>query len=252
MAELRVAGLEVRAGARTLLHGVDLLLPAGQVVAMVGSSGSGKSITTRAILGLLPFRPGRVAGTVLLVDGINTVDARTEADFARLRGGAVGLLFQDARGSLDPVWTIARQISVVARLAGGDPDPLPVLATAGFADPERVAGLYPHELSGGMAQRAAIAVALARRSRFLLADEPTTGLDPSIQRGVLTELRRLADAGMGILFITHDLRLLPGFADRVLVMADGRIVEVADRVADLRGAGRALVDATRTIAGGVL
>ena len=252
MAELRVEGLTVRAGARTLLDGVDLQLRTGEVVGMVGSSGSGKSVTTRAILGLLPFQPGRVAGSVLLADGMNTVDARTEADFAALRGGAVGLLFQDARASLDPMWTVGRQLRAVSALAGGDGDPAGPLRAAGFPDPERVAGLYPHELSGGMAQRAAIAVALARRSRFLLADEPTTGLDPSVQRAVLTELRRLADAGMGILFITHDLRLLPGFADRLVVMDAGRIVEAVDTVADLRGAGKALVDATRTIAGGVL
>lgn len=252
MAELRVDGLVVRAGEQTLLEGVDLVVPAGQVVAMVGSSGSGKSLTTRAILGLLPFRPGRVAGSVLLADGMNTVDARTEADFARLRGGAIGLLFQDARASLDPVWTIGRQIRAVSRLAGGDADVAVVLRTAGFSDPERVAGLYPHELSGGMAQRAAIALALARRSRFLIADEPTTGLDPSVQRAVLTELRRLADTGVGVLFITHDLRLLPGFADRIVVMAGGRVVEAVDRLSELRGAGRALVDATRSIAGGIL
>ena len=227
-------------------------MPAGQVVAMVGSSGSGKSVTTRAILGLLPFRPGRVAGSVLLADGINTVDAHTEADFARLRGGAIGLLFQDARASLDPMWSIDRQIRAVSRLTGQEADVPGILRTAGFPDPDRVAHLYPYELSGGMAQRAAIALALARRSRFLLADEPTTGLDPSIQRGVLTELRRLADAGMGVLFITHDLRLLPGFADRIVVMADGRIVEAVDRIADLRGVGRALLEATRSIAGGTL
>ena len=252
MAELRLDGLVVKAGERTLLDGVDLVVPAGQVVAMVGSSGSGKSVTTRAILGLLPFRPGRVAGSVLLADGINTVDARTEADFARLRGGAIGLLFQDARASLDPMWTIERQIRAVSRLTGQDADVLAILRTAGFPDPARVAQLYPHELSGGMAQRAAIALALARRSRFLLADEPTTGLDPSIQRGVLTELRRLADTGMGVLFITHDLRLLPAFADRIVVMAEGRIAEAVDRVGDLRGVGRALLDATRSIAGGTL
>ncbi len=252
MAELRLQGLVVKAGARTVLNGVDLVVPAGQVVAMVGSSGSGKSVTTRAVLGLLPFAPGRVAGSVLLADGINTVDAQSEADFARLRGGAIGLLSQDARASLDPMWNIGRQIRAVARLAGQDADVPGILRTAGFDDPDRIEGLYPHELSGGMAQRAAIALALARRSRFLLADEPTTGLDPSIQRGVLQELRRVADGGMGVLFITHDLRLLPGFADRIVVMAEGRIVEAADRVADLRGAGRALVEATRSIAGGAL
>jgi ABC-type dipeptide/oligopeptide/nickel transport system ATPase component len=103
-----------------------------------------------------------------------------------------------------------------------------------------------------MAQRAGIAVALARASRFLVADEPTTGLDPSVQRGILAHLTTLAADGIGILFITHDLRLLPGFASRVVVMHQGRVVEEADSPATLAGAGRALVEATRRVAGGVL
>jgi peptide/nickel transport system ATP-binding protein len=103
-----------------------------------------------------------------------------------------------------------------------------------------------------MAQRAAIAVALARDSRFLVADEPTTGLDPSVQREILAQLSALAAAGRGLLFITHDLRLLPGFATRVVVMDRGRTVEEAMSIADLTGAGRLLVEATRKVAGGVL
>jgi peptide/nickel transport system ATP-binding protein len=137
--------------------------------------------------------------------------------------------------------------------APGEPaDALPWLGRAGFADPERVALAYPHELSGGMAQRAQIAVGLARRSRILLADEPTTGLDSTVQRAILRQLQSLRDDGVGVLFVTHDLRLLPGFADRVLVMDEGRIVEEAGSVAELRGAGRRLVEATRKVAGGVL
>ncbi|MDP2311867.1 MAG: ATP-binding cassette domain-containing protein [Pseudomonadota bacterium] len=257
--ELVAEGLRIVAGARTLVEDATLRVGAGEIVALVGSSGSGKTVTARALLGMVPFAPGRVAGRVTLtVDG-HTSTPETEADFRPLRGRAIGLLWQDARAALDPLRTIGTQVLDAARLAGPVPSrdalllaPDGPLARAGFADPARVARLHPHELSGGMAQRAAIAVALARNSRFLVADEPTTGLDPSVQRGILAQLSHLAAAGMGLLFITHDLRLLPGFATRVVVMDHGRTVEEAATTAGLAGAGRALVEATRKVAGGVL
>ncbi len=249
-------GLRIVAGARTLVEDATLRVGAGEIVALVGASGSGKTVTARALLGMVPFAPGRVAGRVAVtVDG-RTTTPRTEADFRPLRGGAVGLLWQDARAALDPLRTVGAQVRAAARLANIDDADLLApdgpLARAGFADPARVARLHPHELSGGMAQRAAIAVALARDSRFLVADEPTTGLDPSVQRGILAQLARLAATGVGLLFITHDLRLLPGFATRVVVMDAGRTVEEAASPAALTGVGRALVEATRAIAGGVL
>lgn len=248
---LEVDGLKVHAGAREVLRGVSFTLAGGEVVGLVGASGSGKSLCTRALLGLLPVRPGRTAGDIRLqVDG-RALAPRTEADFATLRGGVLGLLFQDARAALNPLWTVGRHVREAATLAGTDPDPRPWLERAGLPDPS-VASRYPHELSGGMAQRAAIALGLARQSRILLADEPTTGLDPTVQRGILAQLRAVADAGTGVLFITHDLRVLPGFADRVLVMDEGRIVEEASRPSELVGAGRALMEATARVAGGVL
>lgn len=252
VATLATTGLVVRAGDRTLIDGVDLRLQGGELVALVGPSGSGKTVTARALLGLLPFAPGRVAGDVALRWDGNEAHPVTERDWRPLRGAVVGMLWQDARAALDPLRAVGRQVTEAARLAHAPEDPIPWLARAGFPAPDAVARLHPHELSGGMAQRAAIAVALARRSRFLVADEPTTGLDPSVQRATLAQLRSLCDAGVGVLFITHDLRLLPGFADRVLVMESGRVVEEAADPRLLVGPGRALVEATRKVAGGVL
>jgi ABC-type dipeptide/oligopeptide/nickel transport system ATPase component len=234
MSRLEVKDLTVCAGNTRLLDEVSLELAVGEVVALVGSSGSGKTLTLRAILDLLPMRPGRVSGEV-------RVDGATRTG-ASLRG-QVGLIFQDARASLDPLRTVGRQVRHAARLAGV-PDPGPgLLSRLGFPDPEAAAGRFPHELSGGMA---ATAVALARQSRFLFCDEPTTGLDVPVQAALVRELRDLRE--VGILFVTHDLRLLPGFADRILVIDGGRIVEEATSLQGLAAAGRELLDATAAIA----
>lgn len=252
MDELVAEELRVVAGTTTLVESASLRIGEGEVVALVGASGSGKSVTARALLGLLPFSPGLVGGRVRATVGAQTWTPRTPAEFRPLRGSVVGLLWQDARAALDPLRNVGQQVAEAIRLAGGKGRPEDALGRAGFPDPTRVLGHYPHELSGGMAQRVAIAVAIARESRFLVADEPTTGLDPSVQRGVLAQLSYLAQSGVGVLFITHDLRLLPGFASRVLVMDHGRTVEDAPSPAALVGAGRALVEATRRIAGGAL
>ncbi|GDX81134.1 ABC transporter ATP-binding protein [Deltaproteobacteria bacterium] len=237
MSELRVDRLSVRSGERVLVHDVSLTVRTGEVVALVGPSGSGKTLTLRGTLDVLPFRPGRVGGEVY-------IDAKSQG--GRALRAAVGLLFQEARASLDPLRTLGAQLVHAARLAGAEADVHALLRQRGFADPAFAATRFPHELSGGMAQRAATAVALARRCAFLFCDEPTTGLDAPVQAELIAELRRIE--GVGILFVTHDLRLLPGFADRILVMDDGRIVEEADRVEGLSGAGRRLVEATRGIA----
>jgi ABC-type glutathione transport system ATPase component len=244
--------VQVRAGSALVLEDATLRVRAGEIVALVGASGSGKTVTARAAVGLLPFAPGRVAGALRIRLGDRTLEPRSDADFRPVRGELVGLLWQDARGALDPLRSVGAQIRAAGRLAGKPADAEALLSRLGFTDAARVAALHPHALSGGMAQRAALAVALARRSRFLLADEPTTGLDPSVQREILTHLRAVAQAGVGLLFITHDLRLLPHFADRVVVMHAGRTAEEARTPAELRGAGRQLLDATRRIAGGAL
>ncbi len=255
-------GLSVAAGERTLLRGVSLSIRAGELVALVGGSGSGKTLTARALLGMLDFQPGVRAGALRVRAGglehrpYAAGDRRAvERAFRSLRGGILGYLPQDARGSLDPLRRVGRQVSSCLRLAGAAADPRDILSRAGFGDPDRVARLYPHELSGGMAQRASIAMALARGSRFLVADEPTTGLDPTVAQAILGELAGLKSRGVGVLFITHDLRLLPQLADRVLVMSRGELAEEAPigRLLELSSApGRALLEATARVSGGVL
>ncbi len=266
---LELARLTVRVGDRQLIHDVGLRLDAGEVVALVGASGCGKTLSALSLLGMVDLDPGVVTADLTIHagdrvytpwDGVLGAGARArDRAFADIRGRVVGYLPQDARASLDPLLRVGRQVRDAAALRTANPkeDPRPWLLRAGLPDPERVERLYPHELSGGMAQRVAIAQALARGSRFLLADEPTTGLDPTVQRGILDEIRSLADLGLGVLFITHDLRILPGFADRVLVMEEGHVVE-RTTPGDLQSGqlttepARRLFEATRRVAGGRL
>lgn len=265
---LALSELVVHAGRTPLVHGVSLTIDAGELVALVGASGSGKTLTARSLAGLVRARPGVTAGELTL-----TVDGRTHTPyrqclgkgeralhraFADIRGGIVGYLPQDTVGSLDPLWSVGRHLRAALQRADRPLDPTPWLSRAGFPDPERIAHLFPHELSGGMSQRVAIAILLARGGRFLVADEPTTGLDPTVQQGVLDELRRLVvEERLGVLLITHDLRIVPRVADRVLVMDGGHVVERLTPAALQEGAlrsapGRALVEATRRVASGGL
>lgn len=227
------------AGSALLLDGVSLTVSTGEMVGVVGMSGSGKTLLLRTLLGLVPFQPGLVAGQISL-------DGRA-VNPATLRG-QVGMLFQDARASLDPLSTSAGQVAHAARLAGGPSDAAAVsawLARAGFIHPDEVLHLFPHELSGGMAQRVATAVALARGSSFLLCDEPTTGLDAPAQQQIMDELRQLQ--GVGLVFVSHDLALLDGRCNRVIVLEAGRIVDEAPDLSTLSGRGKALVEAAARI-----
>jgi peptide/nickel transport system ATP-binding protein len=266
---LALRGLQIRVGTRVLVTDVALTVEAGQIVALVGPSGSGKTLTGRALLGLVDLRPGvvsaelevTVAGRTLRpYDGVlGASRRRRDRAFAAVRGDWVGYLPQGAADALDPLCTVGRQVGDAARLAGADPDPRPWLARAGFADADvpRVAEAWPHELSGGMAQRVVLAQTLARGSRFLVADEPTTGLDSPVRTRLLDELRHLADEGLGLLLITHDLRALPGRADRIQLVSDGRIIEELDpahlwTTAPDTEVGRRLVGATRRVSVGGL
>jgi peptide/nickel transport system ATP-binding protein len=213
---------------------------------------------------MVGVEPGIVGGELrVVVDGAETLPladrdpSARERAFRRLRGGVLGYMAQDARAALDPLARVGVQVGAVATLGGRSADPLPWLIKANLREPERVAKLYPHELSGGMAQRVALAQVLARGSRYLIADEPTSALDPTIQKAVLAELRSLADAGLGVLLVTHDLRVLPGLADEVVILHEGRVVEHTTPEAVVDGAvhspaARRLVDATRLVAAGVL
>ncbi len=263
---LSLSGLCVRAGGRAVVDGMALRVQAGQVVGLVGASGSGKSLTARSLLGLVDLDPGVVAGDLQFVLGQRTFSpyARlslgpkaVDADFQGVRGTIVGYLAQNARASLDPLRDVRWQVEQCARLSSERVDAAHWLRIAGFEEPNSVLAAFPHELSGGMAQRVAIAMALARGSRFLVADEPTTGLDPTVQAGLLARLRGLADAGLGLLLITHDLRALVDLADETVLIDQGRPVETLSAAALSASAsttetGQALFAATRRIAAGRL
>jgi peptide/nickel transport system ATP-binding protein len=270
---LTLTGLTVRAGQQALVQDVDLTLEGGEILALVGASGSGKTLTARSLLGLPGPQPGVVAAHLEIqvgetvhrpYEGLAEAVAagrcwrywrRAQPAWAAVRGQVVGYMAQDARGALDPLWSVERQLREAVALGPAGGTPVSWLARAGFACPEEVLALFPHELSGGMAQRVAIALTLARGSRFLIADEPTTGLDPTVQEAILAELRATARAGIGVLLITHDLRIVPRLARRVQIMHAGRTVEVltSDALSVATSPEvRALLDATARVAGGLL
>jgi peptide/nickel transport system ATP-binding protein len=224
-------GLTVRA-----VDGVSLDIAAGECLGLVGESGCGKTMTARSIMRLLPRGGVITAGSVTLAG--TELTQLTDRDMQSVRGRDIGMVFQDPASFLDPTMTIGRQISEsVVVHAGADraaaaSRAVDTLGMVRMPDPERVAALYPHQLSGGMLQRAMIAAALACGPRLLIADEPTTALDVTIQRDILEligDLRR--QLGMAVLLVTHDLGVIAGRTERVAVMYGGRIVEHADTAA---------------------
>ncbi len=253
---LLVDGLTVQAGAQTLLSAVSFTLEVGQLTLLVGASGSGKSLLCRALVGLTRARPGLVAGRVTLrLDGQERpVFEPGSPRFSEHRGQSLIWLPQHGLGALDPLMRVRRQLAEAA--PGRDEAALlQALTDAGFERPDTLLDRYPHQLSGGMAQRVALARALLREARFLLVDEPTTGLDPTAAAAVLDTLARLRDRGVGVLLISHDLRLAPRVADRVLFLHAGSLVESLDRaaLAEARSPeARALLEATRRVSGGAL
>ncbi|GAA1852311.1 ABC transporter ATP-binding protein [Pseudonocardia ailaonensis] len=226
--DLRVTFGHGRA-AREVVHGVSFTLAASECVAIVGESGSGKSVTARSLLGLAGIGGTVHAGRL----DIAGEDARafTERRWRQVRGGQVGLVLQDALGSLDPVRKVAAEITDALRTHRTvTPAQRPqrvheLLAAVGVPDPEIRAQQYPHQLSGGLRQRALIATAIAADPAVLVADEPTTALDVTVQAQVLDLLAARKDAGMALLLISHDLAVVSRIADRVLVMKDGEVVE---------------------------
>ena len=234
---LRVEGLTVRFGAVPAIEDVSFALRPGETLAIVGESSSGKSVTALALMRLLDHRTCTIAGRVLLrgADGRQTdLLALPERAMADLRGRALGMVFQEPMTSLNPVHTVGRQISegLVRHerlsLRAAAARAVDLLAEVGIPEPGRRASAYPHQLSGGMRQRATIAIALACRPRILIADEPTTALDVTIQAQILDLLQRLqAETGMAVVFITHNLGVVAEIADRVVVMYAGQVVEDA-------------------------
>jgi oligopeptide/dipeptide ABC transporter ATP-binding protein len=205
----------------------------GQTVALVGESGCGKSVTSLSILRLIPQPPGKILGGQVIFEGRNLLDL-SERDMRSVRGKDIAMIFQEPMTSLNPVYTIGDQIVEAVTLHQGVSQEQAyeiaeeALHDVGIADPHRRLSEYPHQLSGGMRQRVMIAMALSCRPKLLIADEPTTALDVTIQAQILDLLRKLQrERGMSILLITHDLGVVAENADVVAVMYASRIVEVA-------------------------
>lgn len=217
-------------GPITAVDGINLRLDRGEVLGIIGESGSGKSVTMRALLRILPEKKTTISGD-LRVDGTDVLGLRGRA-LAAYRGGEVSMVFQEPATALDPVFTIGAQITEAVRRhrkvsrAEAEARALEMLELVRIPSPQSRLGNYPHEMSGGMRQRAMIALALAAGPKLLLADEPTTALDATVQIQVILLLRDLQrDMGMATIFVTHDVGVAAEISDRIAVMYAGRIVE---------------------------
>ena len=215
---------------------ISFSLDTGEIVGLVGESGSGKSVTSRSILGLIPQPPGAVKGSIRL-EGVELV-GQSQRDLQRVRGERVAMIFQDPMTSLNPVYSISEQVAETLRFHKGLGQAeamqrtVDLFVRVGLPRAKERLRAYPHELSGGMRQRVMIAMAIACDPRLLIADEPTTALDVTIQAQILDLLRELnQERGMGLLLITHDLGIVAETCQRVMVMYAGRIVEQAPATA---------------------
>jgi ABC-type dipeptide/oligopeptide/nickel transport system ATPase component len=235
---LTISGLHIdlrtAQGPRPIVAGIDLVLTRGRIHGLAGESGSGKTMTALAVLGLLP-ESMTVRGSIALADGTELVGASRQA-LSRLRGRRVAMVFQDPSTSLHPQLTVGTQLTDHMRhhLKLGKQEAreraVALLTRVSVPDPEGAIRKYPHQFSGGQRQRIAIAVALACDPEILLADEPTTALDVTVQAGVLQLLRELVDeTGLSVLLVTHDLGVMSAIADEVTVMRAGVVVESAPR-----------------------
>ncbi len=224
--------LETPRGRAWAVDGVSFSLEAGRTRAIVGESGCGKSITALSIMQLLPEPMGFVDSGEILLNGKDLLDY-TWKEVSEFRGSEIAMIFQEPRTSLNPTFTIGNQVaeSVVAHggtWAQGKTRALELLERVGIENPSGVLKQYPHELSGGMQQRVMIAIALANRPKVLIADEPTTALDVTVQAQILSLMKEIqAEMGMAILLITHDLGVVAEMGDDVSVMYAGQIVEDA-------------------------
>lgn len=227
MTLLRVDGLGVRLDEREVLTGVGFTLGAGRRIGIVGPSGAGKSLLTRAILGLAPRRAS-VEGAVTF-DGTR-LDELDDAGWSRVRGSRIGIVFQEPGTALDPSMRIGRQIGVPLGLHRGLSGRARTDAAEAWCErvglPTRVTRAFPHQLSGGQRQRAALAIALAGEPDLLVADEPTTALDTTVQREVLDLIDSLVvERGLALIVVTHDLAVAARVTDDLLVLVDGRMAE---------------------------
>jgi oligopeptide/dipeptide ABC transporter ATP-binding protein len=223
---------QTEAGPVRVVEDVSFALDTGETVGLVGESGCGKSVTAMAVMGLNPSPPSRIDAGRIVFDGRNLLELG--AAMRNVRGDRIGMIFQEPMTSLNPTFTVGFQITEVLRIHRGlrqseaRAAALELLVMVGMGAPERRLAQYPHELSGGLRQRAMIAMAIACRPALLIADEPTTALDVTIQAQILDLIKRLQrEMGMSVLLITHDLGIVAEVCERVIVMYAGRIVERA-------------------------
>jgi peptide/nickel transport system ATP-binding protein/oligopeptide transport system ATP-binding protein len=216
------------------VDGVSFKMRAGEVLGVVGESGCGKSVTAMSILRLIASPPGKIVGGEIRFDGKDLL-ALSEPEMRKIRGNDIAMIFQEPMTSLNPVYTIGVQIDEVLKLhqkldeKNARAKTVAMLNLVGIPNPQRTANNYPHNLSGGMRQRAMIAMALACNPKLLIADEPTTALDVTIQAQILELMKNLKeDVDAAIMLITHDLGVIAEMAQHVVVMYAGRIVEEAD------------------------
>jgi len=236
---LEVKGLRTsfytRDGIVRAVDGIDFHVDRGEIMGLVGESGCGKSVTSLSLLRLIP-PPGRIEAGQIVFDGRNLLEVSGE-EMRKIRGDRISMIFQQPTSSLNPVWDVGRQIAEVLELhrnmkgKAARARALDLLKMVGIPDPQRRLDSYPHEMSGGMAQRVMIAMALACEPELLIADEPTTALDVTIQAQILDLIRGLREqTGTAVILITHDLGVVAEMCDRVAVMYAGEIVEQADTV----------------------
>ena len=248
---------ETRAGTIKAVDGISFTLERGEILGLVGESGSGKSVTGFSLIGLLD-PPGRVAGGSVMFQGQELVGL-PQAEMRKLRGKRIAMIFQDPAATLNPVLTIGQQMAMAVQAHGGGGDGAALalaarsLARVGIPDAATRLNAYPHEFSGGMRQRVAIAIALLHDPELIIADEPTTALDVSIQAQILAEMKTLAqESGTALIWISHDLAIVSSLADRVIVLYLGRIMEfgpVADVLrAPLHPYTRGLLDSLPAMA----
>ena len=234
---LDVQGLKTvfktRGGEVHAVNDVSFNLKAGELLGVVGESGSGKSVTMMSLLGLLPMPPAEIRAGRVMFDGQDLLKVSAE-ELRKVRGGKIGFIFQDPMTSLNPVFTVGYQIAEPLRKHMGMSKKeaaarsQELLELVGIPDAERRLEDYPHQFSGGMRQRVMIAIALACDPQVLIADEPTTALDVTIQAQILELMQELREKlGMAVIWITHDLGVIAGIADRVMVMYGGQVVEHA-------------------------
>lgn len=239
---LKIQGLETRfetnEGTVHAVNGVSLYVKEGETLGIVGESGCGKSVSMMSILGLIPSPPGKVVSGKAIFEG-NDLIKMPNSELRKIRGSKISMVFQDPMTFFNPVLNIWRQVSEPLEIHQGIPykntfsNVVEVLESVGISNPKDRIKDYPHQYSGGMRQRVMIAMALICSPKILIADEPTTALDVTIQAQIVDLVKRLRDQyGMSIIWITHDLSLLAGFADRINVMYAGYIIEDAN-VTDL-------------------